>query len=163
MELCRPRCSRCGLGRLSGGAAGITGGTEEACVENTHVQDALDLVDVRCCDRNLSVSRIAESIGLNASYLAHLFASETGVRLSRYLASRRIERACELLEKTSWQVKRIAFEIGYTNSDSFSQVFRAHTGMAPSEFRRRAGEGRPGPQGEPAPPHAPEAVLTAED
>lgn len=131
-RLCNgPKCTRCGLGRLSAGAAGITGGKEEFRVGNTHVQDALDLVDARCCERNLTVSRIAEYIGLNDSYLAHLFASETGVRLSHYLACRRIQRACGLLEKTSWQVKRIAFEIGYTNSDWFSQVFRAHTGMTP--------------------------------
>jgi transcriptional regulator GlxA family with amidase domain len=66
-----------------------------------------------------------------------------GMRMGRYIAELRIEIAKKLLLETDWQVKRIAFESGHRNPDWFSEVFRAHTGMTPSVFRRKAGRLQP--------------------
>ena len=66
------------------------------------------------------------------------FAQEVGMRMSRYIATRRIELAKKLLISTHWQIKRIAYESGHSNPDWFSQVFRAHTGMTPRDYRRTA-------------------------
>jgi AraC-like DNA-binding protein len=139
------------------GATWITGPHVRRRATNVHVCEAIDQVDQRFCEPSLTVGSIAESLGMNSSYLAHLFVQQTGVRLSRYIAWRRLQRAAELLEDTRWQVKRIAFETGHVNSDWFGQAFRSHTGMTPGEFRRKARLGWPVPDHDPAPHHSPDA------
>ncbi len=97
---------------------------------------AMEYVIEHLTDPNLSVANVARTLGVNATYLAHLFSEQLGTRMSRFIARRRVERAKKLLLTTSWQIKRIAFECGYSNPDWFSQVFQTYTGQSPSIFRR---------------------------
>jgi AraC-like DNA-binding protein len=106
------------------------------------VRKALHYIDRHLGEVSLTVARIARALGINATYLAHLFSTQIGIRATQYITIRRIELAKTLLATTNWQVKRIAFESGHTNADWFSQVFRNHTGMSPREYRRSAREGQ---------------------
>lgn len=101
------------------------------------VRSALACIEERLADPGLTVAAIAQHLGTNSTYLAHLFSEEIGMHLSHHIAGRRIERAKHLLSTTTWLVKRIAYECGMAHPDWFSQVFRAHTGLTPSEYRRR--------------------------
>ncbi len=89
-------------------------------------------------EADLSVGRVAAALESNASYLGHVFAAQTGLRMHVYIAQRRIEQAGRLLTTTNWQVKRVAYVTGHHSADWFSHVFRRHTGLTPGEFRRRA-------------------------
>lgn len=102
------------------------------------VDNILRFIEKHLADPTMNVGKIAEAMQLNPAYLSHLFAGQTGVRMGRYIAARRIELAKRLLATTDWQVKRIAFESGHGNADWFSQVFHAHEGMTPGDYRRRA-------------------------
>lgn len=102
------------------------------------VREAIDYVDRHLADPKMNVASVAAALDMNAAYLAHLFAEHTGTRFSRYIASRRIELAKQLLATSNRQIKLVAFESGHANSDWFSQVFRAHTGMTARQFRRKA-------------------------
>lgn len=93
----------------------------------------------------MSVASIAQDLGVNATYLAHLFSTQVGVRMSRYIGDLRVERAMELLATTGWQIKRVAYESGHGNADWFSQVFRVRAGMSPREYRRRHRDAGTGP------------------
>jgi len=104
----------------------------------THPQvlRAMEYVIENLTDPKLSVANVARKLGVNATYLAHLFSEQLGTRMSRFIARRRVERAKKLLLTTNWQIKRVAFECGYSNPDWFSQVFQTYTGQSPSVFRR---------------------------
>jgi AraC-like DNA-binding protein len=113
--------------------------TDEATMRvPTHPQvlRAMEHVIENLTDPNLTVANVARILGVNATYLAHLFSEQLGTRMSRFIARRRVERAKKLLATTNWQIKRIAFECGYSNPDWFSQVFQTYTGQSPSVFRR---------------------------
>ncbi|MCQ2052087.1 MAG: helix-turn-helix transcriptional regulator, partial [Bacteroidaceae bacterium] len=47
----------------------------------------------------------------------------------------RIERAKEMLSKTDRSVFEIAIDVGFTESQYFSTVFKQETGYTPSQYR----------------------------
>lgn len=102
------------------------------------IQRAIAFIDQRLADPHTNVASVARALGVNATYLSHIFSEEMGTRMSRYIASRRIQIAKKLLATTDWQVKRVAFESGHSNADWFSQVFHSYTGMTPCAYRRQA-------------------------
>ncbi|MFH1417037.1 MAG: AraC family transcriptional regulator [Planctomycetota bacterium] len=103
----------------------------------THAQvlKAIEYIELHLSDEDLSAAGIAATLGINSTYLTHLFAEQLGVRMSRYIATRRVELAKRFLATTNWQIKRVAQEIGYSNPDWFCQVFRERTGLTPTAFR----------------------------
>ncbi len=83
----------------------------------------------------MTVASIARLLRISSTHLAHLFATQIGVRMAQYIAAQRIQLARKLLATTDWQIKRIARVSGHRNIGSFSRFFRAHTGQTPSEYR----------------------------
>jgi AraC family transcriptional regulator len=53
----------------------------------------------------------------------------------RYLASRRIKRAKELLAGDA-TVTQVGLAVGFAETSSFTTAFRKHAGMTPTAFRR---------------------------
>jgi AraC-like DNA-binding protein len=111
------------------------------------VRAALAYIDKHLSNTKMSAAEIADDLGLNPTYLAHLFAEQIGGRMSRYITARRVELAESLLAGTNWQIKRVARESGYTNPDWFSHVFHAYTGLPPGEYRRRIRSQQSSPNG----------------
>jgi AraC-like DNA-binding protein len=108
---------------------------------HAQVERALAYIAEHLGDSKLSVARIASAVGSHPDYLAHLFCLQTGRRMSRYIASQRIARACGLLARTRWQVKAVAAACGYDNPNWFSHVFHRWVGATPGAFRRAARTG----------------------
>jgi AraC-like DNA-binding protein len=99
------------------------------------VREALAYIDAHLADADLSVELISRTLDVNASYLAHLFAVQTGIRMSQYIATQRMDQARHLLLTTDHPIKQVAFDVGYANPDWFSQAFRKRFGVTPSSFR----------------------------
>lgn len=98
----------------------------------------------KCCDymeRNLhqriSASDLAELAGYSEYYITRKFKAETGLFINDYIKFARVERAKMLLECTDLTVLDISLQLGFATRNYFSRVFRAVTGLTPSEFRER--------------------------
>jgi AraC-like DNA-binding protein len=104
------------------------------------VANALRYIDEHLSDPKLSVGSIARALDIHPYYLGQLFAEQIGERMSRFIVSRRIERAKTLLAKGKRQIKRVAHETGFANPNWFCHVFKVYTGLAPGEYRSAAGE-----------------------
>ena len=111
-------------------------------VSNPLIAKSLSYLQKRLADQGLSVGSVANALDVNDTYLGHLFAKETGERMSRYITRKRIEHARHLLSTTDWTIKRIAFACGFANASWFGQRFRVEVGQSPGDYRskRRAGE-----------------------
>jgi transcriptional regulator GlxA family with amidase domain len=81
---------------------------------------------------------VAKSAGVSERSLRRLFASETGISWSTYLARARLLRAMTLLATTQQGVLQIAGEVGYESATALSRALRAWTGSTPSQYRARA-------------------------
>ncbi len=101
------------------------------------VVKALQCVAQQLSDPKLTVAGVARQVGVHPNYLSHLFAEQTGQRLGRLIALRRVEQAKLLLTTTPMPIKDVARDVGFANPNWFSYVFRALTGLAPSEYRKQ--------------------------
>lgn len=79
---------------------------------------------------------LARHIGVSEGYLSRCFTQETGLSLIQYLTRYRIQRARQLLTTTDMTVTEIALEVGFSDSNYFSRVFRREVGVAPLVYRR---------------------------
>ena len=86
--------------------------------------------------KDLNRQFIARAIFVNADYLSRLFNKTVGVSIPEYIASVRIERSKQLL-RSDIHVSIIASEVGIDNLSYFSKLFKKHTGMSPTEYKRR--------------------------
>ena len=55
-----------------------------------------------------------------------------------YLTRYRLNKAQELLEKTSMSIAKVALEVGYESEAAFNKAFKRVQGVPPGEFRRTA-------------------------
>lgn len=87
-------------------------------------------------DAELSLSRVAEHVGLNEKYFTNRFTRETGETFSAYVSSLRMEKAKELLRTTSFKVYEIAEMSGYHSVEHFNRVFKKQVGISPMQYRK---------------------------
>lgn len=85
--------------------------------------------------RELTLTEVARTVWLSPAYLSHLFSKELGMGFVEYLTRVRVERAQTLLVGTSLSIGDIASEVGYRDASYFSRVFKAATGLSPTQYR----------------------------
>lgn len=89
----------------------------------------------------LRISVLARQSGLSEFHFQRVFKSVIGQPPYEYLTFLRISRARQLLACTSASVAEIAGAVGYSDSKGLLDHFKRHTGMTPSEYRRKARHG----------------------
>lgn len=88
----------------------------------------------------ISLQVLAEEFGFNYTYLSYLFKKNLGKSPSEYLTQCRIDQAKRLLAQSEeYSVKEISSAVGYDDPYYFSRIFKATTGLSPSEYRRQNG------------------------
>lgn len=84
--------------------------------------------------RNISLQQLAERFQISQSYLSYLYKKTQGITLMEYITNLRIEKAKKLLMEHKF-LKDVAEMVGYEDPLYFSRVFKAATGMSPSEYK----------------------------
>ncbi|RKP48897.1 response regulator [Cohnella endophytica] len=84
---------------------------------------------------DISLTALADYVGLNPSYLSRLYKQITGIGLSKYVNDYRNLIAKERLLNTSMKVGEIAAELGYNSALAFIRFFKKQNEMTPQDFR----------------------------
>lgn len=103
--------------------------------KSKYVLQAMDYIGAHYGEQTISVSTIAQHLGLSESHLSHLFRKETDYTIMNYLTRYRIHKAMELLRDCRLKVYEIAERVGYRDITYFSSTFKKVVGMSPSEFQ----------------------------
>ena len=85
---------------------------------------------------NGSVENLAARLGMGARHLGRLFAKHVGASPAQVAATKRVQRAKHLIDRTSLPLSEIAFEAGFRSVRRFNDAFKETYGRAPSSFRR---------------------------
>ncbi|MEJ8839814.1 AraC family transcriptional regulator [Ramlibacter sp. AN1133] len=88
-------------------------------------------------ERSHSAEALAELLNVSSRTL-HRQLKEEGASLQQLKDEVRLERARELLWRTTRPVKQVAAAVGFRNEKSFARAFRQWAGVSPGEFRRGA-------------------------
>jgi AraC-like DNA-binding protein len=90
-----------------------------------------------CNEGRLTLSEVAEDIGVTSIHLTQAFKRSEGMPLYRYQTHLRLGRAlAELPERED--ITDLALELGYSSHSHFTATFRAALGVTPSAYRDRA-------------------------
>jgi AraC family transcriptional regulator len=92
-------------------------------------------IEERVAD-DIPLATLAELARLSPYHFCRSFKRSFGVPPHRYHASRRIERAKQLLADRELSVTAIALDIGFSDTSTFTAAFHRLTGQTPSCYRR---------------------------
>lgn len=80
-----------------------------------------------------AVPELAASVHTAERTLQRAFLAETGMTLRQWRRRNRMAAAATLLRNAA-RLSAVAHRVGYTDDSAFRRAFRAHFGMAPSEY-----------------------------
>lgn len=83
----------------------------------------------------LSLSDVAETVGLSPAYFSRMFKQETGENFIDYLIKVRMEKAKGLLKDTNMSTADVCENVGYKGSKYFGKIFKNYTGYTATEYR----------------------------
>lgn len=101
----------------------------------------LSYIQLAPCEE-LKVSTIAAHFKYNEKYLTHCFTLETGESLKKHLKAEMIKRAKHILEYTDTPISDISEQLGYSDTHSFSHVFKNTVKLSPREYRSQVRGGQ---------------------
>lgn len=84
----------------------------------------------------ITLDDLADISHLNKYYLSHTFKDHLGFSPIEYLNETRIKHAKILLESSDFSILEISSFTGFSSQSFFSQRFKVHTQMSPSDYRR---------------------------
>ena len=87
---------------------------------------------------DLDVTMMSEVAGLSPAHFARAFMATVGMTPFRYVMTRRLARARELLERTGRSALDIALDVGFKTPSHFAFRFRREFGVTPRAIRRDA-------------------------
>lgn len=109
--------------------------SERSRSTRSFVRRAEEYVRANYADAELSLDQICEYLGVSNSYFSTVFKKETGKSFVGYLTDYRMEQALRMLTETDEKSYIIAQNVGYTDSNYFSYVFKRRFGVSPSKYR----------------------------
>ncbi|MBV7433732.1 AraC family transcriptional regulator [Cardiobacteriaceae bacterium TAE3-ERU3] len=84
----------------------------------------------------LTITELAQRIGLNECYLKQQFKVRTGKTIANYIRDLRMNEAMRLLLDEHKTLQQTAWHVGYRNPDGFSRAFRKAYGISPATLVR---------------------------
>ena len=85
--------------------------------------------------QSITIPQIAEIFHFNPDYLSFNYKKVTGMPLTRYINSVRIEAAKKFLTTTEFSLREVAYYCGFSDEKYFFRVFKQFEGMTPTEFK----------------------------
>ncbi len=98
-------------------------------------QNILAYVSEHLSDPSLNQAEVADNFGLSVYSLSRFFKEHIGIGFSEYITAMRIDNAKNLLITTQLSVASVAAQVGMSNANYFSRLFKTHCGTTPLAFR----------------------------
>jgi AraC-like DNA-binding protein len=115
---------------------------EAALVDPSHAQQerslrrAVSFVREHATER-LTLAAVARVGGFAPNYFARLFKERERVTFGTYLRNLRLERATQMLARTSLTIARVGQLSGFPSKYHFHRLFRRVVGVTPAAYRER--------------------------
>ena len=82
------------------------------------------------------VDELARLTGYSEAQFLRRFRANFNAPLHSYVLERRVERAKDLISKTTLTLTEVSQQLGFASHAHFSTAFKRRTGGTPSEYRR---------------------------
>ena len=85
--------------------------------------------------KDLSLEEMSRQMDMSPYYFSKLFKEVTGSNFVEYVTGVRMDQAKKLLLQGKNSIKQICVEIGYSDPNYFSRIFKRYEGCTPTEFK----------------------------
>lgn len=102
-----------------------------------YVRKVIDFIEQNYMHK-ITVSEIADFVGLDRSYLSSIFKKYNHCSIQEYLIQLRINKSCTLLKHSDLSIGNIAKAVGYQDPFLFSRTFKKIKKVAPKEYRYKS-------------------------
>ena len=99
------------------------------------IEPAVEEINQRFLDPNLSVSHLAMLSGISEVYLRKIFSSHFRVSPKEYITRKRIDYARRLISSGQFEIQEVSRMCGYSDPGHFSREFKRHVGVSPREYQ----------------------------
>lgn len=103
--------------------------------KSIHVERAIDYI-YENYSKNISVTDIAEYLGIDRTYLYRLFKEEYNMSPQKYLLNFRLKTAMNKLEGGNMSIAEIAYSCGFNDASAFCHQFKKVYKDTPLNYRR---------------------------
>ena len=103
--------------------------TDEFCLK------VIGYMEVRLYEK-MSMDELCRALSFSRSYVSKRFAAVCGHSVMEYFTFMKIQEAKRLIRETDRNFQEIAELLRFANAHYFSTLFKKHTGMTPSEYKR---------------------------
>jgi len=94
-----------------------------------------ELIDVELSNE-ISLDMLANAVGFSKSHFTRLFKSTTGMSPYRYVLSKRVEAARDLVKNSTDSLAEIAAQSGFASQSHMTDAFSRVLGVPPGALRR---------------------------
>jgi AraC-like DNA-binding protein len=92
---------------------------------------------------NLNLQEISKELDIHPAYLSRAFSKYfDNLSFGEYIRKIRIEKAIELLKQPQYTLTEIAYLTGFSDQSHFNRIFKKHTGVQPSAYRKSLQKGK---------------------
>ena len=95
-------------------------------------KEAITFITDNLLSPSLDVNAVAAHLNYSRSHLMTTFKREIGLTIHEFIIRSKIEYACDLMAEVP--VTEVALMLNFSSSQHFSNVFKAYTGMTPTQY-----------------------------
>jgi signal transduction histidine kinase/ligand-binding sensor domain-containing protein/AraC-like DNA-binding protein len=106
-------------------------------VDKKFLQKIHEVITQHISDSLFDVEELTDNVAVSRAVLYKKLEALTGEPPAELIRRIRLNRAAELIEQDYGNISEIALEVGFTNPAYFSDCFRKHFGIPPSQYRSR--------------------------
>lgn len=103
---------------------------------NTIVEKAKNYIALEY-HKDISLEEVAKYVDISSYYFSKLFKEEEGKNFIEYVTELRIAKARELLLNEKISIKEVCRNVGYSDPNYFSRIFKKVTMETPTEYREK--------------------------
>ena len=101
--------------------------------------EARRYIQIHFREQGLSLTRIADDLGISGPYLSAIFKKAIGMSVTQYITMIRLNKAREMLLVGDRDIHTVAVQVGFNDEFYFSRCFKKYFGRSPSSIRRLNG------------------------
>lgn len=92
---------------------------------------------------SLNLQEVSKELDIHPAYLSRAFSKYfDNLSFGEYIRKLRIEKAIELLKQPQYSLTEIAYLTGFSDQSHFNRIFKKHTGVQPSAYRKSLQKGK---------------------
>ena len=111
-----------------------SGKLEKGKPDQDAITAALLYINEHFCDK-LTVSEVAQAVGVSARYLTRLFQEHLNLGVSTYITYVRISKAIDFKHQNpQYPLTDLALDMGFGSQQHFSKVFKERMGVSPKKY-----------------------------